>query len=527
VSESISAEQAKALIHDATREVALLDIREHGQYGEGHPFLAVPCPFSRLEAKVEQLVPRLTVPVVLLDDGDGTAERAAKILAAMGYSDVQWITGGAEAWQHAGFTLFKGVNLPSKTLGELLEHEWHVPRIGIEDFAALAEHGQPFHLFDGRPASEHRKMRIPGSVSLPNAELPHRFNQAVTDPDVPVIIHCAGRTRSIIGAAGLALAGISNPVLALENGTQGWALSGRRLDHGASPQPLPGLDDEALRTGSARARVLMEERDIPAIDPQGVAKLQADTSRTLYVLDVRTAEEFEKGSFQGAVHAPAVQLVQATDEWIGVRRARVVLVDDTGLRAAITAVFLRILGYDVFVLAGVPLDAAISREVPRPELPLPVVAAAQATDMATSGSAQLLDLRPSTAYRSGHLEGARWAIRPRIQAMRLDLYKPFLLAGPPSLTDPVARDLTEMGAGDIRRVSGDVEDWHAQCLRIVSTPNEASDAEAIDFLFFVHDRHDGNLEAARRYLAWETGLLKQLDAAERGEYRIPPSPFRQ
>jgi rhodanese-related sulfurtransferase len=523
----ITAEQAKALVHDATREVAFLDLREHGQYGEGHPFLAVPCPFSRLEERVSKLVPRRAVPLILLDEGDRTSERAAKLLTALGYSNISWIDGGAQAWQRAGFTLFKGVNLPSKTLGELLEHEWHVPRIGIEDFAVLSEDGQPFHLFDGRPASEHRKMRIPGSVSLPNAELPHRFEEAVPETHVPVIIHCAGRTRSIIGAAGLALAGIANPVLALENGTQGWALSERRLERSASPQPLPALDAAALQLSASRARTLMEERNIPAINLERVAELQADPSRTLYILDVRSAEEFAAGSIAGAIHAPAVQLVQATDEWIGVRRARLVLVDDTGLRGAITAVFLRMLGYEVFVLASAPLEEANVREAKNIQVPLPIVDAQQAATMAANGSAQLLDLRPSTDYRAGHLEGARWVVRPRVPVMQLELDKPCLLIGPHELVDPVARDLADMGARDIRRVGGNLDDWRSQGLTVLATPNQPSDAEAIDFLFFVHDRHDGNLEAARRYLAWETGLLKQLDAAERGEYRIPPSPFRK
>ena len=31
-------------------EIAFLDVREHGQYGEGHPFFAVNLPYSRLEA---------------------------------------------------------------------------------------------------------------------------------------------------------------------------------------------------------------------------------------------------------------------------------------------------------------------------------------------------------------------------------------------------------------------------------------------------------------------------------------------
>jgi len=239
---AISATKAKAFIHDRAREIAFLDVREPGQFGEGHPFFAVPCPFSRLEAMVAPLVPRSDTPILLIDNGDGVAERAVAVLAAMGYSDISWIEGGASGWAAAGFTLFKGVNLPSKTLGELLEYEWLVPRIAIEDFARWRDEARAFRLFDARPASEHRKMRVPGATSLPNAELPHRFGAIVDNEQVPIVIHCAGRTRSIVGAAGLALAGMPNPVFALENGTQGWALSGRALEHDQPAIPLPALN---------------------------------------------------------------------------------------------------------------------------------------------------------------------------------------------------------------------------------------------------------------------------------------------
>ncbi|MNT95345.1 hypothetical protein D3C72_2372060 [compost metagenome] len=50
-----------------------------------------------------------------------------------------------------------------------------------------------------------------------------------------------------------------------------------------------------------------------------------------------------------------------------------------------------------------------------------------------------------------------------------------------------------------------------------------SDEACIDYLFFVHDRHDGNKAAARQYLAWETNLVKQIDERELATYRFPAS----
>lgn len=521
----ITATAAKAVLHRSA-EVACLDVREHGPYGEGHPFLAVPCPYSQLEILAPALVPRAGVKIILIDDGDGVSERAASALAGLGYSDLSWIDGGAPAWAAAGFTLFKGVNLPSKTLGELLEERWHVPRIDAETLDAWRREKRAFQLFDGRPASEYRKMTLPGAESMPNGELAHRF--AVADPAEPVVIHCAGRTRSIVGAASLALAGVPNPVFALENGTQGWALSGRALRYGEIAAPLPDLSGEAQRKSRERAGAVIATNGLTVIEPGDLDRLSAGSSRTLYVLDVRSEAEFAAGSLKGAVHAPAVQLVQASDAWLGVRRARVALGCDTGLRAATAAVFLAALNYEVFVLPGIDTlsghPGLDRRDAPAsPTLPVLTPISAEAALALVSDGGAILDLRGSLAFRAGHLAGARWAIRPRLPA--LDRAQPVLLVGPAEIVGLAAQDLRAAGHADIHHVDSDPPSWRARGLPVEATPQDPPDSAAIDHLFFVHDRHDGNLDAARRYLAWEMGLVAQLDAAERAEYRIGPGPF--
>jgi rhodanese-related sulfurtransferase len=70
------------------------------------------------------------------------------------------------------------------------------------------------------------------------------------------------------------------------------------------------------------------------------------------LLDVRTPEEFSAGSIPGAAHAPGGQLVQATDQWVAVRNARLVLIDGEGVRAPVVASWLKQLGCDVYVLEG-------------------------------------------------------------------------------------------------------------------------------------------------------------------------------
>jgi rhodanese-related sulfurtransferase len=526
VIQEVSPRKAKARLH-SSGEIAFLDVREAGQFGEGHPLFAVPCPYSRLELMAPRLVPNPDVPVLLIDAGDGVAERAARRLEALGYSDIGIVAGGALGWAEAGLTLFKGVNVPSKTLGELAEAVWHPATIDATALRNWQDESRPFRFFDARPPAEHAKMRVPGAACLPNGELAHRIAAAVPDESMPVVITCAGRTRGLMGAIGLKLVGIGNPVYALENGTQGWALAGEILERGAAPEPYPALSKAAAETSRERARAVCAQWRIEEIDAAKLATFRADPSRTTYLFDVRSAEEFAAGHLPGAVHAPGGQLVQAADQWIGVRRARLVLADDTGLRAALAAFWLRQMGWGCFVLAGLvpPLPRIAAEE----KYELPLRKPAETWDALSAGTCRLLDLRSSEAHRAGHPAGAEWVIRPTLPATPA-LSPPeksegnqrmvVLLAEEPAIAGLAAIDFGELGWSEVHLLEGGMEAWRAAGLPVETSPDRPPPAEAIDFLQFVHDRHDGNLESSRRYLAWEQGLVAQLDAEERAEFRM-------
>jgi len=250
---TIDAATARAWLFDGG-EVAFLDVREAGAFGEGHPFLAVPLPYSRLELDVARLVPRLRTRIILIDAGDGVAARAGQRLESLGYSAVHRVEGGVDAWTAAGFRLFQGVNVPSKAFGEAVEHALATPHISVAALAAMQAAGQPVVLLDGRPPEEHRKMAVPGSVCCPNGELALRAAAMAPDPATPIVVHCAGRTRSIVGAQTLIDLGLPNPVFALENGTQGWMLADKALEHGSTRRYPALAADEDLRLPRRHAR---------------------------------------------------------------------------------------------------------------------------------------------------------------------------------------------------------------------------------------------------------------------------------
>src|SRR5438477_6709152 len=245
-------------------EVAFLDGREDRQPGAGHPLLAVNAPYSRLELVIGQLAPRRGCPVVLLDDGDGVVEKAARRLAALGYSAVHVLAGGVGAWSSAGHPLFPSTNVPSKAFAEIVEHEYGTPAITAAELDRRRRAGDKIVVLDSRPLDEYARFHVPGAVTCPGAELTLRVADLVPEPDALVVVSCAGRTRGIIGAQSLLTAGIPNPVMSLEGGTQAWRLAGFDLEGGMTTELRPA-SPQAVAAAQRRAAAVAARLGVRSI----------------------------------------------------------------------------------------------------------------------------------------------------------------------------------------------------------------------------------------------------------------------
>lgn len=329
-------------------EIALLDLRHEAVFATGHPLFAANMAVDRIAIEAAVRLPRKDVPVVLYDDGEGLAAAGAERLAALGYSNVRVLDGGLEAWRAAGYEAFEDVNSYSKAFGELVEARRHTPSFSADEVAKLIADKANIAILDVRRFDEYATMNIPGSVSVPGAELVLRAGQAAPDPDTTIIVNCAGRTRSIIGTQSLINAGVPNKVRALRNGTIGWTLARHTLAHGADRRGAIGPFED----GPAKARDVAYRAGVRHIGASEMSALVAETSRTLYRFDVRDAEEYAAGHIPGFRHYPGGQLVQETDMAAPVRGARILLTDDKGARADMTASWLAQMGWEVYVLEG-------------------------------------------------------------------------------------------------------------------------------------------------------------------------------
>jgi len=329
-------------------EIALLDLRREAAFATGHPLFAANMSADRIGLEAEIRLPRKAVPIVVYDNGEGLVAQAADRLAALGYTDIRELGGGLHAWQAAGYELFQDVNSYAKAFGELVEHRRHTPSLPAEEVAALIASDADVAILDVRRPDEYATMNIPGSVSVPGAELVLRAGGVAPDPETTIIVNCAGRTRSIIGTQSLINAGVANRVVALRNGTIGWTLAEQQLEHGADRRGGIGLFEGA----KSNARDVAYRAGVRHLSPDDTMALQADTRRTLYRFDVRASEDYAAGHISGFRHYPGGQLVQEIDMAAPVRGARILLTDDRGVRADMTASWLAQMGWEVYVLDG-------------------------------------------------------------------------------------------------------------------------------------------------------------------------------
>lgn len=333
------------------RELALLDLRTEAAFATGHPLFAAQITPDTLELELQERVPRLDTPVVFYDDSAGLLASALERARKLGYTDVSALADDLTGWRSAGYELFQDVNSYSKAFGELVEARRHTPSVPAPELQALLNARADLVVLDARRYDEYHTMSIPSGTSVPGAELVLRARALAPDPATTIVVNCAGRTRSIIGAQSLINAGLPNPVFALRNGTIGWTLAGQKLETGQERRSF-AIATEISAQAQHDARAVSYRAGVRRIDVAALSTLERDSTRTLYRFDVRQPEDYAAGHVAGFRNAPGGQLVQETDMVAPVRGARIVLADDLFARADMTASWLAQMGWEVYVLEG-------------------------------------------------------------------------------------------------------------------------------------------------------------------------------
>lgn len=501
----------------AKAEICLLDVREEGDYARGHLFHARCIPLSVLELLAEVRIPRKNTEIVLCDDGSGIGsglmEAAAVLMAGLGYDSVRRLGGAYPEWEQAGFLLYEGIYVPSKAFGEFVENALDTPGLDPHELAALMDGNPGIKVFDCRPLAEYRRMSIPGAINCPGGELVERLAGLTRSPDTPIVVNCAGRTRSIIGTQTLINAGFPNRVMALRNGTMGWELAGYRVDHGETRQ-VPAPDPEDAHAARTLAVAWRNRERLRAVSWDDVCQMRADPNVTTYLFDVRDPEEQAAGSLPGAVAAPAGQLVQTTDIYAATLGARLVLFDDHGTRNTMAASWLARAGWtEVYLLDEGPIGALPMPDEGRFDALVPDEARLTVGELddAIRGGASFIDLSTSQQFFAGHVPGARFGIRSRLLA---DL-RSAGIRGPLVL---MARERTRACLGyrtllsewpdPILVLFSDSASW-PEVTGALEEGFEGALSPPLDMWHTPSSPLGGGRPAMSEYIRWETGLLEK------------------
>lgn len=504
---------------------AVFDVRERGEYHQGQIANATSLPRSQIEFRIAELVPDRATPVALYDEGGERAMLAAKTLAELGYERISILQGGLAAWQREGRATVSGVNVPSKAFGERVYRENAVPDISPEDLKSLFDGPTPPLILDMRTPEEYDRFCIPGGVNVPGGELILWAEELREKPIV--VVNCAGRTRSIVGAAGLRRLGLTN-VKALRNGTMGWVLAGFELE--AKPNREPAAASAQSREAAVTlARRLAREENLAELSPEDLARVTAASHPTVtYLIDVRSENEYRAGHIPGSIHVPGGQAVQRADDFVAVRNGGIVFISEHGARATMAAYWYRRMGFPkVYVLQG-GLSAWSERGQQLASGPALAEAlgiesarrAARHIDAQTlaqgvqSASALILDVGASIDFDASHVPGAKWLSRGwlevKIPEQFPDRRRSIVVTCPDGVQSALAaRALKEIGYTDVSVLTGGVRAWTAAGLP-VEKGLDGCLVETNDVVLSPSVR--GDKEEMQRYLDWETRLTHEAAA---------------
>jgi rhodanese-related sulfurtransferase len=463
--------------------LALIDVREHGEYNLAHIPGASSVPRRKLETRMGRLVPYRGVQVVVCDDTGRRAALGARTLERMGYRRVAILEGGVNRWASENRTTEWGMNVPSKDFGEKVEVQHHVPTIDAAELARRQGRGDELIILDTRTPEEYRRFCIPGGRSAPGGELALRVHDLLRHrPNATVVVNCAGRTRSIIGARVLQRIGLPN-VVSLRNGTSGWVLAGLELERGADRVELPAPSPEGRTAAESFAARVAAEDGVQTLAVKDLQTLLARAAEvTAYCIDVRTREEYEAGHIPGFWWVPGGQAVQRADDTVAVRNGTVVFCCDRTVRASVTASWYRQMGFpNVFAVSGgaiawaaaglalaagadEPVESLVAEARARVRRLSPVELAAR---LASARPPVMLYVDPSDRFAAGHVPGARWLSRGwlelRVAELAADTSAPLVV------TDEYGDDavlsaatLMEMGYADVAALAGGTEAWRTE-----------------------------------------------------------------
>ena len=328
-------EQAIKLLKNNKKNISFLDIRERKQYVHGFAFGSVNCPFSKFKYLIKELVPDLNTNLILIGvKNNNQTNQIQKILTKFRYCRSYIVKGDYKNWKKHKFPLWAGEYTFSKAFGEWIEITSNIKNIYAKELNKIHKKNHNYLQIDARPKKEFEKFSLPQSVQCSGGELPCYINNK-ENLKKNYIVHCAGRTRSIIAYQTLKDFDFENKKYVLNGGTQNWVLNGydRKFNNKSKIKSTKINYKDDLKL----ANTVAKKFNIPSTHIE---------SKQAYSYNFQINSEIKNfKKIPGWKQVNATTLIQSTDKFISSTNTKVLIFSHIPSSAVFTVIWLRRMGY--------------------------------------------------------------------------------------------------------------------------------------------------------------------------------------
>ena len=333
--QSLEIKQVLNVLKNNTKNISFLDIRERKEYVYGFAFGSVNCPFSKFKYLIKELVPDVNTTLILIGVKNiNQKNQIQKMLKKLKYHRSFIIKGDYKIWKKYKFPLWAGEYTFSKAFGEWIEITSTIKNLYAKELYKIHKKNHNYLQIDARPKKEFEKFSLPQSVQCSGGELPCYINNA-ENLRKNYIVHCAGRTRSIIAYQTLKDFNFKNKKYVLNGGTQNWVLNGfdRKFKNQSKITSTKINYKDDLKLANSIAKKF------------GIPTTQIMNKKTnSYNFQINSEiKNFKK--IPGWKQVNATTLIQSTDKFISSTNTKVLIFSNIPSSAVFTVIWLRRMGY--------------------------------------------------------------------------------------------------------------------------------------------------------------------------------------
>jgi len=333
--QSLEIKRVLNLLKNNTKNISFLDIRERKEYVHGFAFGSVNCPFSKFKYLIKELVPDVNTTLILIGIKNiYQKDKIQKILKKLKYDRSFILKGDYKIWKKQKFPLWAGEYTFSKAFGEWIEITSNIKNLYAKELYKIHKKNHNYLQIDARPKKEFEKFSLPQSVQCSGGELPCFINNK-ENLRKNFIVHCAGRTRSIIAYQTLKDFNFKNKKYVLNGGTQNWVLNGF---------------DRKFKNQSKIKSTKINYKDDLKLAHSIAKKFKIPSTQTMnkqtnsYNFQINSEiKNFKK--IPGWKQVDATTLIQSTDKFISSTNTRVLIFSNIPSSAVFAVIWLRRMGY--------------------------------------------------------------------------------------------------------------------------------------------------------------------------------------